>query len=443
MRHAFLVTTFLLGFATQGAATDQEDDHILYRGANCKLETHWLFPSPLQAYFADEKHGEYPFPMASTANYRGHVATYEIADNKLSLVKIAPSSMTGMFDNDTKPEVVKAAVQKEQAKVVEILRKVFPGRTNASTRLPAMWYTGHLRIYCTPEKKQYQSADDKAPREVTEFTEIALLQIKDGVVVKEKRFPLEEYWDKFRLMQQRREIPPEEAEAITGHLEFLDSYSRDWNKVPGAEPKGPLRTEADFPAFLTRQLETRVRIPLTKFVIVKDTGIPTGDEGWIIDQDLRIRPGAHLLMLEMGASNVPSGPWSAHTGGAVQVLVRLASLKTQELNFTEADKSVVKQINNYAGHKEGAQKLQGTLQMDVSPQGRVLLTGTIQLTSKEPTTWQEIALDKTPVPALALRDYLNTQEKEDTLIRTKAEEVYQTVLERTQAEEKSGTKTKL
>jgi hypothetical protein len=442
MRHAFLVTAFLLGFAMQGAATDQEDDHILYRGSDCKLETHWLFPSPLQAYFADDKHGEYPFPMVSTANYRGHVATYEIADNKLSLVKIAPSSITGMFDNDTKPEAVKAVVQKEQAKLNEILRKVFPDRTDANSPLPATWYTGHLRIFCTPEKRKYQSAEDKEAREVTEFTEIALLQIKDGAVVKEKRFPLGEYWGKFRLMQQRRDIPADEAEAITGHLEFLDSYSRDWSKIPGAETKGPLRTEADFPAFLTRQLETRVRIPLTKFVLVKDTGIPAGEEGWIIDQDLRVRPGAHLLMLEMGASNVPSGPWIAHTGGAVQVLVRLGSLKTQKLTFTEADKGMVKQINNYAGHKEGAQKLQGTLQMDVSAQGRVLLTGSIRLTSKDPTTWQEIALDKTAVPALELQDYLKTQEKEDTLLSTKAEEVYQIVLERTKAEEKAETKTK-
>lgn len=426
----------------QGAATDQEDDHILYRGSDCLMETHWLFPSPLQAYFADDKHGEYPFPMASTANYRGHVATYEIADKKLTLVKIAPSSMTGMFDNDTKSEVVKAAVQKEQAKLDEILRKAFPGHTDASARLPATWYTGHLRIFCTPEKKEYQNADDKAPREVTEFTEIALLQIKDGVVVKEKRFPLAEYWDKFRLMQQRREIPAEEAEAITGHLEFLDSYSRDWNRIPGAEPQGPLRTEADFPAFLTRQLDTRVNIPLTKFVLVKDTGFPADNKGWIIDNDLRIRPGAHLLMLEMGSTNVPSGPWSAHTGGSVQVLVRLAALKTQEIRFTEADKGVVKQINNYAGHGEAPQKLQGTLQMEVSPEGRVLLTGTIRLTSTEPTTWQEIALDKTAVPALELRDYLKTQEKEDTLLSTKAEEVYKEVLERSKAEEKAGTKTK-
>ncbi len=436
MNLRILLTAFLLGFSIPAVATEQESDFILYHGALCRLETHWLFPSPLQAYFADGKHGEYPFPEVSTANYRGHVATYEIADKKLYLAKIDPSSMVGHFESEPKQEEVKAVIQKEKTKLDEKLRKVFAGRVGADGRIPASWYSGHLRIFCTPEKKEYQNEDDKSPRVVEEFTEIALLKIYEGTVVKEMRFPLAEYWEKFRIMQQRREIPQEEAEAITGHLEFLDSNNRDWNKTPGAEPQGPLRTEADFSVFLTRQLDTRVRIPLSKFTLVKNVTFNSAETGWIIDSGLRIRPGANLLMLEM--TDAPSGPWSAHTGGSVQVLIRLGELKNKEITFTEKDTDVVKQINNYAGHrdKEDAKYLQGTLQMEVTAEGKVLLTGTIRLTSKEPTTYQEIALNKNEVPVLALLDYLKAQDKGDELLRTNAEEVYQQVLERTKSEEK-------
>jgi hypothetical protein len=44
--------------------------------------------------------------------------------------------------------------------------------------------------------------------------------------------------------------------------------------------------------------------------------------------------------------------------------------------------------------------------------------------------YQEIVLKKDVVPALKLREYLKTQEREDDLIRVNAEKVYQEVLEK-------------
>lgn len=429
-----VLPALLLLLTTLAAATEQEDDFILYRGERCVLETHWLFPAPFQAYFADGKHGEYPLEMTSTANYRGHVATYEVADGRLYLVKMQPSDMIGLLEQEnSKPKEAEAAVKKEQARLDEVLRKAFPGRAAADGRIFADWYTGQLRIFCRLKKKKYQHPDEKTPREELRPTEVALLKIKEGVVVKETRFPIAEYWAKFEIMKRRREIPAEEAAAITDHLDFLDSYSRDWGKIPGVDDaKGPLRTEADFSVFLTRQIDARVRIPLTKFVLVKDTALALDYRGWTLDSDLRIKSGSHLLMLEMGASNVPSGPWSPYAGGAVQVLVQVGALKTGKITFTEADREKVRMINNYDNGDDTLQKLEGGLQMDVAADGKVLLTGTIRLTSKDPTTYQEIALDKNTVPVLTLKDYLKKQEINGGLFNEKAEQVYQQVLEKSQ-----------
>ncbi|MBB5035478.1 hypothetical protein [Prosthecobacter vanneervenii] len=451
LRLLLILSALLLRLTTPATATEQEDDFILYRGERCALETHWLFPAPLQAYFADGKHGEYPLKMVSTANYRGHVATYEIADGRLYLAKIEPSAMVRMVElslpnasKKTGEAAVAAAVKKEQARLDETLRQIFPGRAAADGRIFADWYSGQLRIFCTLKKTKFQHPDEKTPHEEIMPTEVALLKIKEGAVVKETRFPLEEYWTKFEIMQRRREIPDEEAAAITDHLEFLDSYSRNWNKIPGVDDaKGPLRTEADFSVFLTRQVDARVRIPLTKFVLVKDTALmPYDSKHWTGDEDLRIKPGAHLLMLEMGASNVPIGPWSPYAGGAVQVLAQVGALKTGKITFTQEDLEKVRMINNYDHQDDTLLKLDGDLQMDVAADGKVQLTGAVRLTSKDPTTYQEIALDKTEIPVLTLQDYLKKQERESEiykLFQKTAEKVYQEVLEKSKTSPEKKT----
>nr|WP_321409593.1 hypothetical protein [uncultured Carboxylicivirga sp.] len=68
-------------------ATDQEPDFIHYDGKKLTLSTGWGHPSPLETFYSQNKI-EYPFTMLHTANYRGHVATWEISDDKLFLNEI-------------------------------------------------------------------------------------------------------------------------------------------------------------------------------------------------------------------------------------------------------------------------------------------------------------------------------------------------------------------
>ncbi|SRR5690554_1239293 len=68
-------------------ATEQEPDFLHYDGKKLTLSTGWGHPSPLETYYS-QNNIEYPFTMLHTANYRGHVAIWEISDDKLFLKEI-------------------------------------------------------------------------------------------------------------------------------------------------------------------------------------------------------------------------------------------------------------------------------------------------------------------------------------------------------------------
>ncbi len=78
---------FLLIVTLSVAATEQRPDKLLYDDLTLTLNTGWGHPSPLQEYFYQNQI-EYPFPMLSTANYRGHIATWVIQNDSFYLKEI-------------------------------------------------------------------------------------------------------------------------------------------------------------------------------------------------------------------------------------------------------------------------------------------------------------------------------------------------------------------
>lgn len=86
-RFAFLVIVLLGLYSPCANATEQYPDYIVINGEKYELYVGWMFPSPLQTYF-NVTGKKSPFQSYSTANYRGHVATWEIRDNKLYLTQI-------------------------------------------------------------------------------------------------------------------------------------------------------------------------------------------------------------------------------------------------------------------------------------------------------------------------------------------------------------------
>lgn len=87
------ISSFIFGillFCTVGnsaQATEQYPDYIIINGERFELYVDWSFPSVLQLYYsAIQQHS--PLPMWSTANYRGHIATWEIRDSDLYLTQV-------------------------------------------------------------------------------------------------------------------------------------------------------------------------------------------------------------------------------------------------------------------------------------------------------------------------------------------------------------------
>lgn len=75
-------------------ATDQTPDFLNFGNLSLHLQTGWGHPSPLQTYFHQNKIA-YPFRALSTDNYRGHVATWTIANGKMYLQRVTVSDKRG------------------------------------------------------------------------------------------------------------------------------------------------------------------------------------------------------------------------------------------------------------------------------------------------------------------------------------------------------------
>jgi hypothetical protein len=128
--------------------------------------------------------------------------------------------------------------------------------------------------------------------------------------------------------------------------------------------------------------------------------------------------------------NVPRGEWSPYVGGSVQIVVRVDRMKSGLLKLNETDRTKVKVINNFGGALNPKQQTRGEIQIEKRDDGKMLLTGTIQLTSKEPSTFQKIVLNKTVVPVRTIKEELKHEYDPKGFLPRDPEEVYKEVLEK-------------
>ncbi|MHC4207673.1 MAG: hypothetical protein ACYSTT_23710 [Planctomycetota bacterium] len=86
MKNTFFI--FLMLFvSSMASATQQQPDILYYNNQKWSLSTAWEYPSPLEIYYY-QNNVETPFTGFSTVNYRGHIAVWEVVDDKLYLNEI-------------------------------------------------------------------------------------------------------------------------------------------------------------------------------------------------------------------------------------------------------------------------------------------------------------------------------------------------------------------
>jgi hypothetical protein len=87
-----IISFFTITLSFSLAATVQEPDKLLYNNLTLTLNAGWGHPTPLQTYFY-QNNIPYPFNMLSTANYRGHIASWIIQNSQFYLKEIEIDTM--------------------------------------------------------------------------------------------------------------------------------------------------------------------------------------------------------------------------------------------------------------------------------------------------------------------------------------------------------------
>lgn len=102
MKRVFLTLAMITVALSAVMATEQVKDKIIYNGKEYSLATDFLSPSILEYRYAVLGQ-ESPYHAYSTACYRGHIATYEIIDDRLYL-KSVESKEEREIDNSSLPD---------------------------------------------------------------------------------------------------------------------------------------------------------------------------------------------------------------------------------------------------------------------------------------------------------------------------------------------------
>ncbi|MCU0392691.1 MAG: hypothetical protein MUE81_16395 [Thermoflexibacter sp.] len=145
MKKSILVLCLLL-VAHISYATEQEPDILYYKNQELTLSTGWGHPSPLQTYFW-QNNLKYPFSMLSTANYRGHIATWEIENNKLFLKEIMIEHID--FEN---PSDIKSDIKRFKPEDFGVKSQKDP--TFQNQMVFADWFSGVIECQLR-DKKNY------------------------------------------------------------------------------------------------------------------------------------------------------------------------------------------------------------------------------------------------------------------------------------------------
>lgn len=163
IKRLVLVFIVSVGFLLTNTAfaTQQEPDYLRVGSDNLIFETGWAFPSPVTLYFRQKKI-ENPFTALSTGNYRGHIAQWEVANNKLYLKEV-------VIGQDIKNPGF-YGIQSEQPS------------PSASGAVFADWFSGLIRAF------QYPNSDKRQTLEA-----VHVFYIKKGEVIDSVNIRVEEY----------------------------------------------------------------------------------------------------------------------------------------------------------------------------------------------------------------------------------------------------------
>ena len=362
-------------------STEQENDIIIYNNEVCSLQVSWAYSSPLELY----KENNYKFAGYSTANYRGFIATWRIVNGLFFLDKV------------------------QDARGQEIqLNNIFNKNLIINNSVFAEWFSGFLMIRSSPERIWQESPYREEPFKIIVYKDIAILEIRNGVVINENQYPERAFWNIANSIMRYNSINNEDGfELIYNYLNYINSILPSFQEDNTVQQ---IYSVDDFEIFLDRNVTRQVRIPLTMYCLIEGAATDFSRSGIFISRDMIIDESKYLLILDMGASNVPLGEWSNYTAGAVRIVIGLDGLtvNTSVVLKTTTNTNNVKFTNNWARFRS-EQTIDINIEFLNLQKNQIQLKGAIVLESFFPYTCQRIELDNV-FPIYTIKEFLEIEE---------------------------------
>jgi hypothetical protein len=361
-------------------STEQVNDLIIYNNEICNLQASWAYPSPLELY---EKIN-YEFIPYTTANYRGFIATWRIDNGLMYLDKV---------EDGNRQEIQ--------------LNYIFDTSLVIDNSVFAQWFTGFLMIRSSPERVWQESPYSEEPFYVIVYRNIAILEIRSGIVINENQYSEREFWNIANTIIRYNSVNNEDGfELIYNYLNYINNIS---HAITINNDVQNVYSVDDFEIFLDRNVTRQVRIPLTNYCLIKGATTNFSRSGAFISSDILIDNSKYLLVLAMGASNVPLGEWSNYTSGMVQIIIGLDEISDNtSIVLTNNDTDRIKFINNWARYRS-EKTININIEIINSQNNQIQLKGIIILESLDPYTYQKIEINNS-FPVYSIREYLEMEE---------------------------------
>ncbi|MHC4084143.1 MAG: tetratricopeptide repeat protein [Planctomycetota bacterium] len=373
---------------------------MFYKGQKSKLETHWAYPSPLQLYYLTNKEEKYPFIASNTANWRGHIATWEIKNGAFSLLSVWREYYISE----------KGRVQREEGQLP--LEKLFGGKVKDG-KVKADWFNGYFLVLSRPYKEWHDSpySDDKFYTIQHETT--VIVEVKEGEVVSEHAYKGKEFFNNYARYLKKEEMNEKDKEVFSKYFDYIKSFRQlsDQEKKPKK-----VYSEKDFTVFLKRfkknEKDKFVSIPLTDFCLIRDATYKDTKRAYLINSEIIPSENMNLLKFEMGASNVPEGQWSPYVSGAVRLVTKIGKLMPCTIDLGAIADEIVIHNNTYARYKS-PKSVSGIVKIESVNESRIIMSGNITFKSRNPSTLQEIQLSNSMIPIYTIQEYLDLHKKRD------------------------------
>lgn len=184
-----IILSFIILLTDHAFATGQEPDHLFYKG-----KTEIIFNNPLESYFNKQR----PKPKTLFTNsvcsaiWRGYIATWEIKENTLYLVKMVEGRC------DKKPVVIP-------------LNKLFAGEKKA---IKADWFSGKLRIQQGKQLRYVHYGYE------TFYEKEVVLTIEKGLLTGEKTITHSQQKAKKPVLLNQPKPKPKQQSSATDYQDY-------------------------------------------------------------------------------------------------------------------------------------------------------------------------------------------------------------------------------